>query len=625
MGKILEFLKKNETIFSLLTKNILGALLLLTGLHFLDIVDINLFLRFRHFILIIIFFLSLLTFLFLKKQSYEKRKLYEKLFQLGFLFGLGLLLAGALDYQTLKNFTLFDFLYRAIHRTDIYISALTVVCGFFAFFFNSQKTKKEKLGLWYPVGLFLIVVIFFAIRIGMPLIYTGSYIGEYYNIMSGVYWFENGEIPAFYTNGEPYVRGLYVSLFVGLFTSIFGQTIFAAKMVPAITGMFSFLLFFLILKRLLKDKTTILVGLAMYTFTPFIIFNHFFIRFYAFYELFLFFKIWLFLKINEAFEKKDFKNFYIFTSILLIFNAAIYFTSNDHGIYSLLLITGIFLTYLFFKIVSLNFKSKSILFSILFIIAFWLFDGADKIGYLLGETRAHPADPKYGFFYLFFNVYLLYSVLFITSLLVLPRIIKDPMKKIMIIIPTTILFLFLISSEEIQLIRSMMVFLGIFFLPILFFLERIKTSSKILYFCTVFIILLLIPTTYPKGFSNEPHLPGESPYTEFKDAFDYLKTKDDGLNIAVISGIPYLPSFYNIEVDYFLNYQARETRQWMDENEVILGNIPIINNPVPFEKENICILVREPSSQQYLGSYRVYLENSFNKKSFQQFTIYCNY
>lgn len=622
MGKILEFLKKNELIISLLTKNFLGALILLTGLHFLDIIDINLFLRFRYFALIIVALLTFLLFLFFNKNKEEKKQKYNPYLKSFFLFGLLLLIFANLNFEPLSIIT------ERMKSIENYIGAFTFVSGFFTFFLNleSIKVKEEKNNL-YKIFIPLIFLTFILIRILMPIIYTGGYIGEYYNIMTGVLWFETGEIPSFYTNDEPYLRGLYVSFFVGLLTSIFGQTIFIAKMVPAITGTLSFFLFFLILKKLLKDKTTILLGLTIYTFTPFIIFNHFFIRFYAFYELFLFFKIWLFLKINESFEKKEFKNFYIFTSILIIFNLAIYFTSNDHGVYALLLITGIFLTYIFFKTVSLNFKSKSIIFLIFATIAFWFLDGISKIEYLTGATRAHPAHPEFGFSYLFFSVYLAYTILFLIAILILPKFFKKPIKKIMLLLPTIIFLLFVVSSEEIQLIRSMMVFLGLFFIPILLLIEKTKTFSKTLYYSLILITLGIIPTTYPEDFLKEPYLPGESPYTEFTSAFNYMKEKDEGTNVAVISGIPYLANFHEIEIDYFLNYEDNERRQWMDNDKVILGNIPIINNPAPLERENMCVLIREPSSEQYIGNYRTYLEESknFHKTSFTRFTIYCNY
>ena len=75
----------------------------------------------------------------------------------------------------------------------------------------------------------------------MPIVYTGSYIDEYAHILSGSELFETGHFAEIY-KGEYYNRGAYVSFLVGLFFKLFGQTLFVAKIVPAIIGIINLLL-----------------------------------------------------------------------------------------------------------------------------------------------------------------------------------------------------------------------------------------------------------------------------------------------------------------------------------------------------------------------------------------------
>jgi hypothetical protein len=106
-------------------------------------------------------------------------------------------------------------------------------------------------GWKFSIPLVLIIIIFIGIKIGMPLIYAGSYIDEYNHIFSGIEFFKTGHFAELRLDNQ-YVRGLPVSVIGGLFMVLFGKTIFIAKMVPAIIGIINFFLLYLIAKRVIK-------------------------------------------------------------------------------------------------------------------------------------------------------------------------------------------------------------------------------------------------------------------------------------------------------------------------------------------------------------------------------------
>lgn len=501
-----------------------------------------------------------------------------------------------------------------------------------------------KEGWGFSAPFVLIALIFIGIKIGMPIVYTGSYIGEYYNIIAGVHLFEHGSFADFYNRG-PYMRGAYVSFFVGLFTFIFGKSIFVAKMIPAIIGIFNFFLLYSIAKQLINKKIIILTLLIIYTISPFIIFNHFFIRFYVFYELFLLTNLFLFFKILDFVNNKKIVKTTFFISILIIFNILVYLFSNDSGSYIILSSLGLFFIYLFFKyrffidiskiykkinlIFNFTLTKKIIILLILMATVLIFFDIPNKLSFLLEGGTAHPASHNYGFNYLFNEIHYIYTIFFILSLFII-FLLKNDKLKITGIIIFFIFILHYISHPDLQLIRAMTYFLGIFYLFSLVWINYFYKLSFLFISILLIIPIFTIINKYPNNyFSNGPYLIGESPYTEFKDAFDFLKNKkEDTVIIAVISAIPYLTNFYNIHTNYFLNF-TKEKKSFIDNNskEIILGNIPIINNLDNNKYENTCIIIREPSSGFFLNNYRDYIENKFSitKKKFIQITIYCNY
>ena len=615
-----EFFERNKKLLQTLNWNILVVLSLVAIIHLFGIEIVP----FKYI------FTAILFFLFFLFSSYEK-----KYFKYPFVFLIILIIL-----ETIYSGFLQEYQY--------YLMILGIFFGLLSFDFkkkekeeNENEDEKKKDKYWKTI--WILFLIFILLKISFPLIYTGGYIGEYYNILAGAHWFEHGELAIYYEHGNPYVRGMFVSFVVGLVTSIFGESIFALKMIPATTGILSFLLLLSIAKRILKNPFSVLALMTVYTFSPFVIFNHFFIRFYAFYELFLLFHVWLFLKIDESFKLKNLKNLWTFLTIFLASNIFVYLTANDTGRYAVILISVILISFVFFnyknvfkkkylEILNLDIKKKLLIFLPVVLIGFLWLDGPYRVEQLLYRDLTYPADPEYGFSFLFLQEHLLYTTLFLLGVITTFVFFKDKISKVILLCPLTILFLFSISSQDLELIRAMMFFLGLFFLGTFVFIDNVYNTSKHFYGGLIILVLVLIPFTYPEDFLKEPHLPGESGYTELTKGFNYLKeAKPDAKIISVVTSLPNLSSFHSVDTDVFLmspNAPGSDSTAYYSNSFVYYGNIPIVNSVEKFSEEDFCIIIREPASAYYLlEEHRELIKEEYieEKEEFKRFSIYCNY
>jgi hypothetical protein len=152
-------------------------------------------------------------------------------------------------------------------------------------------TGKPTLGRYFTenaglLTVILVSIVFISIRLAMPIKFDGSYIDEYWHITSGISLFESTDYAYFYNDGEPYKRGPLMSLWVGFWLAIFGKSILVAKFAPISIGITNYFLFLYLSTKLIDRRRFQILSLLLYTFSPWCIFNHFYIRMYVVYELF---------------------------------------------------------------------------------------------------------------------------------------------------------------------------------------------------------------------------------------------------------------------------------------------------------------------------------------------------
>jgi len=485
-----------------------------------------------------------------------------------------------------------------------------------------------KEGWAFSIPFVLIAIIFIGIKIGMPIVYTGSYVDEYNHIMSGMEFFDKGHFAEVY-HGSYYMRGAYVSFLVGLFMYLFGQTIFVAKMLPATIGIINFFLLYAISRKLIKRKPYILLLMLIYTISPWIIFNHFYIRMFVFYELFLLSITLVSLKLIEVIRKRDKNKIWIYSGIFIIINFINYFFSYDSGKYLIFLFSGLFALYLYLFEIKFSKRKKFILLVLGVIILFFLFDVSSKVGFLIDADLQFTSPDNLKYDYYFFNLNLIFSILFISSIALIR---KMKSKEFFIISSFLLLFLVhMVSSKDLQLLRGIMYLFPAYYMLSVFSISRIGMKKLSILLVTLMLLVVLI-NNYPDDYWDGPYIEEEAFYIDYEKAYKYISEKNNGDMIIVSDSAGYSGLFHTSNEIYFLADLNNDRSKSLVERKKIFSkneseklyfsmSIPLISK---FEKEFIkdrYILVR---SSYFLLNKTITseIEKTHNKKEFNSLIVY---
>jgi hypothetical protein len=528
---------------------------------------------------------------------------------------------------------------------DILLITLVVI-GYFLFIFNNRarhEPSTKKLNNNFKISLIILSISFVLIRLCIPIFFNGSFIDEYVHILSGIDLFNYGHFPQFNV-GITYNRGEYVSLIVGIFLKLFGNTILVAKLVPALLGIINFFLLLNILRTIGIDRKWLFLTLLIYTISPFVIFNHFYIRFYVFYEYFLLSNLLLTLLIAQNGKKFITKNIIL----LILNNSFLLIFSNDPGGYFPALSSFIPLVYIYYNFdkifqnlaiknkllrsLLLNKKSRIIIILSTMSTLFFLLNGPDKIARITGGILEYGS--KYTNYYIFFtNSNVVILTFFLIASLSIPFE-KKHLEKIITITAGLIFFIHTNQNTGIQIIRAITYFLPLFYLVSILAISKLNFNN----IKTVFIYLLLISTiifNYPPKFFNGPYLPFEINYVDYEKAYTFLKNQCSNSEKYAILAEPYISNFYNVHIDYttyvipqLLYGDPDFTKNNNGTFENFYGKIKTITDPQLLNKirgQNVCIII----SNRYVGSGRYIPENDFNsiglyfkKQEFTSLNVY---
>jgi hypothetical protein len=441
-------------------------------------------------------------------------------------------------------------------------------------------------GWSYSITLLIIILAFLMLKIGLPIAYTGSYIDEYIHIWSGIEFFNSGHFAELYT-GSYYTGGAYVSILVGLFFKIFGQSLFSARMVPALIGIFDFFLLYSISKHTIKKKKYRLFLMAIYLISPWVIFNHFYIRFYIFYEFFLLTLTYCFIKLLESKKGDSRKVAFYLTAFFLINIVGLLLNSNDSK-YLFALISGLLILGLFlFKIKLQNGIKISVLLFCIIIIGL-VFNIQEKIFFLINAQTifSTPGDFKYNYYFLELN--LLFTSLFFSALAFVR---KSRLKELLLITSFVIVFIVhMISSPDLQVMRGIMYFFPIFYLISISALSRIEIKKSLKILIGVLLILVLF-TNYPTGFFSGPNIPNEIIYKDYKDSSEYAVSLLDGQEVIFTTN-PQIIHFYGsggnkvylVRDNEDSYYDERLKYEEGGKTYYTLTNTEVITSPEDFKK-----------------------------------------
>jgi len=521
-----------------------------------------------------------------------------------------------------------------------WISFLVVIfLSPFVFFVKSfYKITKSmyKEGWGYSWSLFGIFILFLVVKFSLPLIYSGSFIDEYYHIFSALDFLEHGHFAQIYVDQPSYLRGLYVTLMGALFLSFFGKNLFVIKLVPITIGIFNFILLYFIARKINLKKCLILLLMIIYTISPWVLFNHFYFRMYVFYEFFFLLVTFLFLNYFVGSSKsRTYKNL----GFLLIFLVCLFFYlfSNDSGKYVLLFYFLLFFifSFLFGKKISFFgniflkplFRCFLLVFLCLFFIYF--FDGLGYVKFLFEGELTYTSAFKYDYF--FFDLQVVWTTLFLLNISFLFFNNFDLKYKFFF---SSVIVLFLVhcfSSPDLQLVRGILYFFPLFYLLGIYALNLFLGFKKYKIFLIFFLFVSLF-MNIPSGFFIEgPNLYEEINYIDYFLAYDFVREKCNFVFEA--SPSPYISSFYDVDIIGILvttSVFEKDSQFYgdFDGNYKLVYDDTLVytslDDVLAFKGQHTCLVVRKPSKSYFLDietRKRLAFFNSINFKNIEVFIL----
>jgi hypothetical protein len=520
---------------------------------------------------------------------------------------------------------------------------------------NLLKSHLSYRHFFVFLVIFIIIKIFFIV--GSPI----NVSDDWQAIISGKNLIENGSFTHITLSDSSigYTRGMYVSLTTALFFKLFGQTMFVAKAVPAFIGTICFILFYLVSRKIFETRQTQVLAIVIYTLSPLVIFSHWFVRMYVFYELFLLATIWLLFKINTSLKEKNKNSTAIYTLFLLILNFINWTLSFDTGKYLIAIATilgVIILTYLNREIILEHRYIKNILVNriigtyhlllITMIIVTALTINfipvvQDRIVFLISGKLDNASHMSIYTFFFIKNLSL--AIFFAVSCFMISRMRNDN-TKIITIIGSILFLLHLISSQDLQIIRSVIYFFPIFILVSLISLEIFiqKYKSKFVGFIIIALLFTNLFYSYPSGFiTTHPYLENELHYQDDVGLYSFIKgdLKD---YIIIQSTYENMPDIFfesktlfnvilnghsttNIPYFYFDN-NSKNYRQISTNVPVISDKEMFYNKLTELSKVKTAIVILPHVRESFLDedSYNFIKETLPNKKEFIGYVVYYN-
>jgi len=519
-------------------------------------------------------------------------------------------------------------------------------------------------GWAYSIGLIFVFLVFLGIRLYFIFSTTITVSDDWHAVIGAINILEGKGFTPYY--GEPYLRGLYVTLMVAGFFYLFGQSVVVAKFVPLTIGVINFFLLLILTKKLSFNKSLRYVILLIFIFYPWTIFNHWFIRMYVFYEMFLLLIVLFLFKIIESLKSKNNRQLILYFCLFVLVNVISWFFSFDRGKNIILLASffGVVYLYIFqsrefiflfknkiFKpfvyLLRLS-KIKKIILVLFFLVISYLFFGLkDKISYLLYGVTNTP-EGHIGFNEFFFEMNFIFSILFILSLMSF-FFIKNNKYRLIIFISGFLFLVHGISSEYLQIIRGMMYFFPIFLLISIFVFKYIysinqKENKNLLerffVFCIILFLIFSIGITiknnYPEGFVKEyPHIPHEVAYFDQENTYDFIKENLSDYILIMSTYSAFQQVYYNVSLDYLIDLKGslnNHKRFYYDNSSNLLRQY-FINTPVITNKSSLIDMCSQKKCAFIIkGNPKLFItediqnfiidNNTENLRTFTNFKIY---
>lgn len=487
---------------------------------------------------------------------------------------------------------------------------------------------KENAGL---LAVILISVIFVLIRLAIPIIFDGSYIDEYWHITSGVSLFESANYAYFYNDGNPYDRGLLMSLWVGFWMALFGKSLLVAKLAPVSFGIINYFLFLYLSIKLIDKRRFQILLLLLYTLSPLSIFNHSYIRMYVVYELFLLVLLVLGYKIYSAMRDANGKNIALLLSLVAVLNILNLITNTDSGKYVLPVASTVLLASLFIYEFNATPNRNQGLFSavagsyllstkiyravvviIIAALAFILLDAGSRIEHLMNAQLTYSSLPgkKYTWFFLEKNG--IVTIFFVLAIATFWQK-NNGFEKIILPVAGVLFLIHNLSSTDLQIIRGVMYFLPLYYIAAVIGVSKVRHPSDWIWYIVIgSTFLIATVSNVQKSFFRGPRIKSEIHYIEYARLYEsVINNCHDNLVVEAASSTPFIARFYGVKVDYALSAAGNAEKDELYLKDVnsgkvktVWGALPVITdiNDLKLLNRDICLIVRAPSNIKFLPS-----------------------
>ncbi len=465
-------------------------------------------------------------------------------------------------------------------------------------------TPKVLFGLWSTI--------LFGGMIGIYTQYSGTYIDEYWHIFAGRDWLMNQQFAELYSTG-PYDRGMVISVLSGIMQASFGNVLWVQKIIPFGLAIATYISLIGLCRQLWPRRWGIaaFVG-ALWAFNPWLIFNHQYIRMYSWYEYVFVTGLWITL----ASTNTSFKKWMAIQISLLVVLVGVYWSAQDPSV--LLPIFGIILAQISIFITRsdsmtplrrwMRITGVGIL-ALGVIVSQW---GQRLIERFLTQDFIFATQENYITF--FFERNLIVSIFVICGMLIWA--VRGTIKQRIIVGVSAILIsLHLISSPDVQLIRSIFYLLPVLYLLSTVPIENMAQSRHWIGKCgaTILTTVLIfgVYQSYPldEGYITDGpiFIPNEIFAIEYDQAYQYIQQNCERKTIYETSPTPYLGEFYNIAVDAavvtqqeWLSIDTIFARRSDGSFEVYYSQVPVISDIEDLDS-SFCWVQRTPSLGRYLS------------------------
>jgi len=525
---------------------------------------------------------------------------------------------------------------------------------------HSRFTKKQQGDKQIDKsggGIAFLIIVFIVIRGGMIFVYDGTYVDEYQSVVSGQNVIQQSVTEPSTLYGNNTQGGGLVSVLVGLSVTVFGEHVWAITFIPFLISLGGVILLTVIGKHVFRSSTTITLLILLYTFSPWLIFQHFYARPYVLYEFIVLLLLVIAFRVINALRIRQTWSVVGWGSALLLLPFGMFFLLEEEGGVILLLLTSILISYIsLFELQNIFDTQKSenrgigtksrnsfprilLLYKVIFLLVlgtviFLVFDIHQSLQHWMTSDAIGSSTQDYVYLEFFLDTHGIFTVFFFLSLLTL--ILPDRehvFSTITIIAAFVLFFLHITVNSDSQSIRAVIYMLPLFFVGILFAVERFSVRPIIGILAPMLLLNTLIGS-YPNTFFSGPYIPDEVRYVDYKKAFTFAKEQCQNRTVVYGGPSPYSGSFYGMKPDYAVQSEQSVQRLRAANTSNVVPNtqsssITVINTSAQVQRMTnnpYCYIEYQPGREVFISEdhRRILLDEASDNgiQKFQNISVF---